>query len=213
MPLRKLWNSICGTPSYSVHSPKESKAVDKPRTNDDLPAAKKNSKQAKPTQPKSSLLDVFSRGSEAAICRLVKRSGAKSVLEIGVGDGKRAISVATSLLESNPDETVRYAAIDVFEMGGGQITLREFNQQLREHNVQPTLIPMPVLPGLARVSSTLGFIDLVLIAEPTESIASETLKAALRRLTSQDSAVYQLVDEKWTKINVHDVVDMTSRAA
>ena len=105
-------------------------------------------------------MDMMTRGSHASICRLVKRSGATSVLEIGVGDGKRALAVTKALADANQETTVRYAAIDMFEMADGPITLRDFNQLLRTQGVQATLVPMEITPGIARVSSTIGVVDL-----------------------------------------------------
>lgn len=79
--------------------------------------------------------------------------------------------------------------------------------------MKPTLVPMSVIPGLARVSSTVGMIDLVLIAEPAEQIEMTTLSMQLKRLTTNKSAVYQLADEKWTKLDLHGNMGAKSKAA
>jgi len=211
MPLKKLWNSIRGASDSEPRKTNQRTSTDASESEAIKPKSKR--RLAKPTKPKLSLLDRVGSGAEASICRLVKRSGATSVLEIGIGDGKRALSVARSLVEANPDKKVTYAAIDMFEMGDGPITLRDFNQQLREQNVKPTLVPMGVIPGLARVSSTVGMIDLILIAEPTEQIEMTTLSMQLKRLTTSKSAVYQLADEKWTKLDLHGNAGAKSKAA
>lgn len=212
MPLKKLWNSIVGNTSASEQQPARATGEQKPSQSRKR-ATTNPSRAAKPSKPTRSLMDMMGRGSHASICRLVKRSGATSVLEIGVGNGERAIAVAQSLLEINPDETVRYAAIDGFEMAGGCISLKDFNRTLREQNVHPTLVPMDICSGLARVSSTLGIMDLVLIAEPSEQIDLPAVKLMLRRLTSDKSVVYMLQDEQWEKVDLHNAARNRSRAA
>ncbi|NNE00765.1 MAG: hypothetical protein HKN47_25900 [Pirellulaceae bacterium] len=147
-------------------------------------------------------MDRLGRGTQGAICRLVKRSGATSVLEIGVGDGERALAITKMLIASHPETAVRYCAIDMFEMADGPITLKEFNRQLRGQSVRPTLIPMDLTAGLSRVSSTIGFVDLVLIAEPNEPIDLKSIRSALERVTTPKSTVYQLVDEKWNQVDL-----------
>lgn len=156
---------------------------------------------AKPTKPTRNLLDMMSRGSHASICRLVKRSGATSILEIGVGDGKRALSVTKALIESNPGTIVRYAAIDMFEMADGPITLKDFNLQLRNQGVQATLVPMEITPGIARVSSTIGVVDLVLIGDNQEDVELTTMTSALKRVSSANTSVFRLVSEKWERLD------------
>ena len=207
MSFKNLWNSLCGKSTPSTPKGGDARKNGSRRRRSEQSDTRK---LAKPTKPKLGLKDLVGGGAQASICRLVKRSGATSVLEIGIGDGSRALAVAKSLVKANPDENVRYAAIDMFEMGDGPVTLKDFNQQLRAQNVKPSLVPLPLEAGLARVSSTLGIIDLVLIAEPAEEVDLQRLEASLKRLTTPSSAVFRLVDQKWTKIDLHGVSDSLS---
>ena len=229
MPLLKLWNSICGNtkltsadlpPSARTHSSQAQSGPTQSRQNTSRTKSKnvptdggeRKSRSrhrdqgetrilAKPTKPTRNLLDMMSRGSHASICRLVKRSGATSILEIGVGDGKRALSVTKALIESNPGTIVRYAAIDMFEMADGPITLKDFNLQLRNQGVQATLVPMEITPGIARVSSTIGVVDLVLIGDNQEDVELTTMTSALKRVSSANTSVFRLVSEKWERLD------------
>ena len=123
------------------------------------------------------------------------------LLEIGVGDGKRALSVTKALIESNPGTIVRYAAIDMFEMADGPITLKDFNLQLRNQGVQATVVPMEITPGIARVSSTIGVVDLVLIGDNQEDVEMTTMISALKRVSSANTSVFRLVSEKWERLD------------
>ncbi|MGB7344699.1 MAG: hypothetical protein WBD20_10820 [Pirellulaceae bacterium] len=212
MPLRKLWNTIRGntvskpvaTTTASAQTPSQAQR----------PAAVESKA---PTKPKLSLLDRFSGGPHAVICRLIKGSGASTVLEIGVGNGERALAMTATLVDANPGKTVRYVAIDMFEMADGPITLKDFHKQLRGQNVQPTLVPMDVRGGLNRVSSTIGVVDLVLIAEPNQAIDLAEIKSVLRKVASEGTSVYQLTDDQWEKVELYadtcKVLSPTRRAA
>ena len=218
MSLLNLWKTIRGNTAQSDTAQTSQAKAKTARTRKPARAGKatqadeaqpgpmpiEKRKQAKPTKPKKGVFGLG--GSQGAICRLVKRSGAVSVLEIGVGDGARALAVTRSLVEANPNETVCYAAIDRFEMADGPITLKEFHQQLRAQSVKPTLIPMDTVAGLARVSSTIGIVDLVLIAEPNDEVNLTTLAPALARITNENSSVYELANDKWRKVDVHQSV-------
>ena len=102
MPLLKLWNTIRGK---SPENPVADTAAKKlsHATGGKSPRAK--AAKASPEKPKLSLLDRFSGGPHAAICRLVRKSGAKTVLEIGVGDGERALAMTAALMDSSTNET------------------------------------------------------------------------------------------------------------
>ncbi|QDT13754.1 hypothetical protein [Planctomycetes bacterium K23_9] len=218
MPLIKLWNTIRGksADSAGVANPKQAtkKKLNSGTASRD-PQVPVPSKPA--AKPKLSLLDRFGGGPHAATCRLVRSSGATSILEIGVGDGERALAMTAALVEANGGNPVRYVAIDMFEMADGPITLKDFHKQIRAQNVQPTLVPMSVSAGLNRVSSTVGVVDLILIADPVagpaESVALLDISKALKKVASENTSIYQLTDEQWVQIDLDAVTDKATRPA
>ncbi len=155
MPLLKLWNRLFGN-SQSTKSAKPNRGTGNGTGTSDGATRK----LAKPTTPKQaastsnenparlipaaapakrSVLDLVSGGPHASLCRMIKKSGAASVLEVGVGDGTRAIAVLSTLAKSQPDREIKYFAIDLFEMGDGVLTLKTFHQQIRSIDVKPNL--------------------------------------------------------------------------
>ncbi len=189
MPLLKLWNSIRGrgTPSVEPQAPLD-------QTESDSPA------KASDTRSRGPRLTLFGGGgAHGAICKLVKPLQARIVLEVGVGDGSRAIAIMETLGIGTP---ARYIAIDQFEMAGGQVTLKAFHQTMRTANIRPQVFPEPIDRGLARVGNTIGAVDLAVIAiETREWQTPETLSLLGRVCHAQTVVLYQ-DDESWERFQV-----------
>lgn len=148
---------------------------------------------------KRSVLDLVSGGPHGSLCRMIKKCGAASVLEIGVGDGSRAAAVLAALLKPQPEADLKYIAIDLFEMGDGPLTVKDFHQQVRTIGITPNLVPMPCQQGLTRVAHTHGAIDLILIADPKV----DTCDPLLQRVTKATSLVLRWDGQSWQQIDVN----------
>jgi hypothetical protein len=215
MPLLKLWNTIRGN-SPAKRAKDTAGQTAKSSSSPKLAAA-----QAAPEKPTLSLLDRFGGGPHAAICKLVRTSGAMTVLEIGVGDGERALAMTAALANAQSGDdsgrSVRYIAIDMFEMANGPVTLKDFHKRIRGQGVQPTLVPMDVCGGLNRVSSTIGAVDMVFLAEPNEQIEMLQVRPLLRKISADHTLIYELQGDQWQKLNLdrdaNDVGSVTRRAA
>jgi hypothetical protein len=215
MPLLKLWNTIRGN---SPAKPAEGTAGQSAKSSS---GAKLAAAKAAPETPTLSLLDRFGGGPHAAICKLVRKSGATTVLEIGVGNGERALAMTAALADAQSGDTsgrsVRYIAIDMFEMADGPITLKDFHKRVRGQGVQPTLVPMDVCGGLNRVSSTIGAVDMIFLAEPNEQIELPQINSLLRKISADHTLIYQLQGDQWQKLDLdrdaNDVVSVARRAA
>lgn len=203
MPLLKLWNRLRGR-------------RDLPKPSDDRepcgPQARTGSSVA--TNPKSAgrgILGMGSRRPHAALCKLLRRVQAKTVLEIGIGDGSRGIAALGTLCERNPQ--VLYAAIDQFEMAGGPLTLKGFHQALRTAEVRSAKIfPDTIEHGLLRVATTLGPVDLVLIATPPERWQTPVVLALIARVTHRDTVVFYEDGDGWRQFEPPTRIE-TRRAA
>ncbi len=128
---------------------------------------------------------------------MIKKSGASSVLEVGVGDGTRATAVLSSLMKSRPDAELKYIAVDLFEMADGHVTLKDFYRLIRTIDIKPNLIPMPFRPGLTRVAYTVGAVDLLLLADPHLDAADPIVA----RVTNPASLILQWDGQTWQKID------------
>ncbi len=157
---------------------------------------------------------VVTRGEHAEICRLVVEAAPTSVLEIGVGDGLRSDAVMQSLLAVSGGRTLRYAAIDQFEMVGGPITLKDFHLRMRAIDVRPQVFPEPVAQGLSRFSRTVGFADVVIASITDEALNSEEIKSLIARITRPTSVLLHLSGGRWKRTVVsHPQKSNASKAA
>ncbi len=188
-------------------------------TEDSQPRIKKASKKKPPVAPAVRLaplaeviapepvkparqFKVVTRGEHAEICRLVVEAAPTSVLEIGVGDGLRSDALMQSLLAVSADKTLRYAAIDQFEMVGGPITLKDFHLRMRAIDVRPQVFPEPVAQGLSRFSRTIGFADVVVASITEEALDSDEIKSLIARIMRPTSVLLHLSDGRWKRIAV-----------
>lgn len=152
----------------------------------------------KPIKAKS----LFGRRSSNRYAALIRQIDANvqpsqtiKVLEIGVGDGSRAIEVMTHLQSVN--DVVRYAAIDQFEAGGGATKLMEFHRTLRSAEIRPQVFPETIAAGLSQVGRTIGGIDLILVSK-SYSGDLESFETQLSRIAHPRTVVLVGDDASWT---------------
>lgn len=105
--------------------------------------------------------------SERLIYRTIVKWRVASILEIGIGDGQRSLRML-ELAARCQHETVRYAAIDQFEMRpeehGPPFPLKDAHRQLRQTAVQARLMPGDPFSALSRSANSLGTFDLIVVS-------------------------------------------------
>ncbi len=130
-----------------------------------------------------------------------------SILEIGIGDGKRMEQVL-SLVNVRPDVAqLRYAGVDLFESGNpadGHLRLKDVHRKLAEKNIKANLIPGDASSSLMRVSHMVLPSDLVIIDDSwgANSANGEALAQWLPRIAHDSSAIFARQDrsENLTRI-------------
>jgi hypothetical protein len=124
--------------------------------------------------------------------RAVLRRQISSVLEVGVGDGSRSARLVPWIRQQADVETIRYAAIDRFEMEGpDHISLKQFHAQLGRLGVKPLPIPDTgqLAAALARVAHTIGTVDLAIFDCRGDALNQPAIMAILPRVVREDSLV------------------------
>ncbi|KAA5545544.1 hypothetical protein FYK55_07855 [Roseiconus nitratireducens] len=199
MPLRKLWNSICGSSTKPSADPKSVAATSAPSTAESAGTVSAGTVAAEPPKVLKRSRGITLTREAKKICRLIPSSTVGSVLEVSVGDGSRAAAILQSLRKAQPETTVRYIAVDLFELGGNPLSLREFHRQLREQHAQAQLVPMPTPAGLQRVAHTFGSVDLILWGAQ-RAPGNEELRV-LARLCKPETTCLSIGPDGWLKVS------------
>lgn len=213
MPLRKLWNSICGK-SKPADSTQQSGSVSPitlvPTANTiagsrPQPTAEPTAELAVATAtavPKPATHTVSREHKK--LCGHIESLSAKSVLEIGIDDGRRGLSIVATLTRKGHSTPVHYIAVDQFEMGTNSVSLREFHKQLREFPAKVHLVPMEVNAALDRVVRTYGQVDVILWDQPAPPTAIQS--ALLGRLSKPTTRLLTVAGGQWTETTGSDPV-------
>ena len=200
MPLLRLWKSLR---SGSKDEASKTAAGDGSGGNEMATSAPTAGVQAnenkrvpkkKQAKKKKLLGGILGAGPHGQLTRQLRKLEVQSILEVGVGDGTRALAIIESLQTGSEESPLKYVAIDQFEITGS-IALRDFHSQLRALSVTANLIPMPPALGLDRVARTYGQMDLVLWADDTISLS----EVALDRICKPDGAVFCCTDGQWLR--------------
>ncbi len=113
------------------------------------------------------LVNLSSPAGERPIYKAVEQHRVRSIVEIGVGNGRRAQSMIQTALRNYPAAAIRYTGIDLFDARAADrpgMTLKEAHQLLRSAGVAYKLAPGDPRPTLARTANELFETDLVVVS-------------------------------------------------
>nr|WP_143547937.1 hypothetical protein [Rhodopirellula sp. SM50] len=153
---------------------------------------------AVPTRPATSksIAGAATRDDKKLFRRMESLS-VQSVLEVGVGDGRRSLAMLHALTHKGHSTPIHYIAIDEFELGGNALSLRDFHKQLREYPAKAHLVPMAIDAGLDRVVRTYGQVDLILWS--AEQPPTPAQHSALARLSKSHTVVFAQENGRWSE--------------
>lgn len=138
------------------------------------------------------LLNLSKPATDRALFRAVRGKKIESILEVNVGTGTRCERLIPWLREQADLETIRYAAIDPFETGGGEhVSLKEFHSRLGRLGTKPLPVPNTgnIGSALARVAHTIGSVDLAIFDCDSAELQATTTLAILPRIVRADTLV------------------------
>ena len=191
MPLRNLWNSLR---RQSVKTAED--AVRDSRVEHDI--VKLEGAQS-PSLVQQKLNRKAAKPRVSELCATLQKLAPETILEIGVGNGKQSEEFLTGLKDAGL--SIRYFAIDQFELADGPLSLREFHQMLRNAGIRPQIFPEPVVSGLTRFLHTIGSADVVLLTEPIPSDEEKQIRSLLQRISNNRTRILSLNNGKWTPLS------------
>jgi hypothetical protein len=140
--------------------------------------------------------------SERVLYRALRRTGARKILEIGIGDPARTLRMIHLAHRLAGGEAVRYAAIDLFEArpttAQRKLSLKEAHRLLKPTPAQIQLIPGDLGQALARVANSLPNVDVVLISKEHSDASLSGAWFYVPRMLHAHSAVFRELPDATT---------------
>ena len=131
---------------------------------------------------------------DRVLYRAIGRRKMRKILEIGMGPSRRTLRMIDLAGRVNQAESVRYAAIDLFEARPAESTpglpLKETHRLLKSTRAQVQLIPGDPAAALARSANSLQNMDLVIISADHDEQSLAGAWFYLPRMLHANSAVY-----------------------
>ncbi|MBX7167889.1 MAG: hypothetical protein K1X74_16265 [Pirellulales bacterium] len=137
--------------------------------------------------------------SERKLYRTIKREQVTSILEIGVGEGQRALRMIDLARRLHPEETIRYSGIDLFEArnDGEGVAIKEMHRLLSPTGAKFRLIPGDPFSALSRKANDLPKAELVVISSTVDKQSLAKAWFYLPRLLEKHSLVMrEEIDEE-----------------
>ncbi len=125
------------------------------------------------------------------IYRTIRRNKVSSILEIGVGDGSRAVNMIRVAKKYCGSGSVRYTGIDGFEADlNSKVTLKDFHQRLSRLEVKLQLVPGDVAAAVQRIANSHLRTDLLVISAGNNTTALDDVWFFVPRMLHAASVVF-----------------------
>lgn len=151
---------------------------------------------AKPSWLKKLYVRYFSTPvADRAVLLYVMDHPVASILEIGIGSGRRTKQLLHHCRLPAGVEQLRYVGVDMFESSPESrehLKLKQAHRMLSEAGAKAHLIPGDATSALSRVANTVHPSQLVIIDGGYDSsdISGKTLQQWLPRLATEDAAIF-----------------------
>jgi len=123
------------------------------------------------------LLTLFGKPAcDREIYKAIRKYKIQSIVEIGLGDGKRAETMIQVAQKFSDQEAIRYTGIDLFEAreSGPKLPLRDMHKKLNASGAKCQLVPGDPDSAVARIANSHLRTDLILISadDPAQQLES-----------------------------------------
>jgi hypothetical protein len=101
------------------------------------------------------------------IYQTICRRGVRKIVEIGIGNGQRAVKMIEVAKLASPGHCISYVGVDPFEArsktDGPGLTLKEAHQLLQGEGGLIQLVPGNPSDAMPRIANSLGKVDLLIV--------------------------------------------------
>lgn len=141
------------------------------------------------------LFHLAKPASDRPIHRAVYELQARTVMEIGLGRGQRALRLIELAGRSSPLSEVRYVGIDFFELalhqGGSSLCLKDAYRLLRKTQAQIQLLPGDPLTVLAKMANWLKPVDILVVSAAVDHRSMDRAWFYIPRILHSNSLIFQ----------------------
>ncbi|MEM9943549.1 MAG: hypothetical protein AAF939_18445 [Planctomycetota bacterium] len=104
-----------------------------------------------------------------SIYKAIQKYRCRSIVEVGLGSGERALSMIRVARKFAVTSNIRYTGIDMFDARTTDpLPLIEMHRNLQIEGVKSQLVPGTAGPGIARIANSHVRTDLVILSSGTE---------------------------------------------
>ncbi|MBX9791425.1 MAG: hypothetical protein K2Y37_21090 [Pirellulales bacterium] len=132
---------------------------------------------------------------DRALYKAIRRTGAKRLLELGVGDCQRASRLIAAAAHFADARDVRYVGVDLFEARPAGVargvSLKEAFRRLKATGAAVQLLPGNAFTALARSANALGPMDLIVISADQDADSLERAWFYVPRLLTTSTRVFR----------------------
>ena len=132
---------------------------------------------------------------DRALYRAINRREVRSILEIGVGTGRRAVRMIQVAQRRCPDSQVCYVGVDQFEARATDeeagLPLKAAYQMLRRTGARVRLLPGDPLTAISRAANSMAKVDLLVVSGGLSRPSLASAWLYIPRLLSDQSLVVQ----------------------
>lgn len=154
-----------------------------------------------------------------AVFRRIKKTGLKSIVQLGIGSGDTAKRMIAAAQKVNPDVQVHFTGIDLFEARPAdqeKCTLIDAHRMFNETGAKPKLMPGDPMSALSRIANSITKADLMIVSADQDLDSLDRAWFYVPRFLADDAVV--LIEERiddnkfeFEWLNKHDVEKLAKR--
>ena len=140
------------------------------------------------------LFHLSKPSTDRLIYQTIYEENLRRILEIGIGEGERALRMIEVGEMRTPTDQIHYSGIDEFESRRSKdshgLTLKAAHRALHSTGVRVRLLPGDPLAALSRAANGLGKIDLIVVSAQVDQEAMANAWFFIPRLLCAESLVF-----------------------
>lgn len=130
--------------------------------------------------------------SDRALYKAIKKNKFRSIIEIGMGDGQRALNMIRTAKRFSLTPSIRYTGVDLFDAreNGSPLPLIEMHRKLKTEDLKTQLVPGELASSIARIANSHVRTDMIVISAGFDEAELDSSWFFLPRMLHSTSNVF-----------------------